>query len=416
MVTWTLIDGFPGDVSWITTATAAIARMTRRNSPFALGTVGHDTITSVFLRDSKSKPHHPKYRGSSEIKSQKSHARPSKTSYAVELEDYYSKKFGQIVTPIAALKTLAVISSTFETNNKLWILNVAPSRHLKTQTTQEQTLIFPKDRLVYVGSDFTIHGIIRDYDSGRKLDKKCILINDTTLLLASKAKQTKSRLIDAFSELASEGRYIYRDFQQSYEVKARFSFIANITPHSFLVNRRELLGNTFIERCLVVYHALTDEEMSDANLNRENRASLKIERFRQTLHESDVSVTAEDKVRFDEYSKRWRIFGAYSSSSSVFDMIKSVSVAYAILNNHRKITKDEYRLLDMLEPYLRNPDESVKLQNLELARQGRSINDICLMLDKNTKKYRSFVSRTLSEYRRKGILPWIKQITTVELT
>jgi len=310
------------------------------------------------------------------------------------------------------LKTLAVISSAFETNNRVWILNVAPSRHLKTQTTQEQTRIFPKNKLIYTGSDFTIHGIIRDYDSGRKLDRKCLLINDMTLLLASKAKQTRSRLIDAFSELASEGRYIYRDFQQSYEIKAHFSLIANITPHSFLVNRRELLGNTFIERCLVVYHALTEEEMSDANLSRDQRAALSIQKFKASLGEEDVRVTREDLVRFDEYAKRWRILGAYSSSSSLFDMIKSVAVAYAILNKHKKITKDEYRFLDMLEPYLRNPDESVKLQILELARQGRSIEDICLIRNKSTKKYRSFVSRTISEYRHKGILPWIKPITT----
>lgn len=308
------------------------------------------------------------------------------------------------MTPIALLKTLAVITSTFETNNKLWILNVAPSRHLKTQTTQEQTRIFPRNRLIYAGSDFTIHGIIRDYDSGRKLDKKCLLINDMTLLLASKAKQTRSRLIDAFSELASEGRYIYRDFQQSYEVKAHFSLAANITPHSFLVNRRELLGNTFIERCLVVYHALTEEEMSQANLSRENRASQHIGRFKQKVRESDVVVTAEDCIRFDEYARRWRIYGAYSSSSSLFDMIRSVAVAYAILSEHRKITRSEYRMLDMLEPHLRNPNESVKLRILDLAHQGRSIEDICSVMNEKYETYRPFVSRTISEYKRRGVL------------
>jgi hypothetical protein len=275
---------------------------------------------------------------------------------------------------------------------------------LKTQTTQEQTRIFPKDRLVYVGSDFTIHGIIRDYESGRKIDKKCLLINDMTLLLASKAKQTRSRLIDAFSELASEGRYIYRDFQQTHEVKARFSLIANITPHSFLVNRKQLLGNTFIERCLVVYHALTEEEMSEANLNREDRASCNIERFKQKLQESDVTVTSEDRVRFDEYARRWRIYGAYSSSSSLFDMIKSVAIAYAIISGHRRITQNEYRMLDMLEHHLRNPNEAVKLQILELAHQGRSTRDICNILNENYETYRPFVSRLIGDYVRRGVL------------
>jgi hypothetical protein len=299
-----------------------------------------------------------------------------------------------------------VISSTFKKYGKLWILNVAPSRHLKTQTTQEQTQLFSKDKLVYVGSDFTIHGLIRDYESGRKIDGKCLLINDMTLLLASKAKQTRSRLIDAFSELASEGRYIYSDFQHTYEIKARFSLIANITPHSFMVNRKQLLGNTFIERCLVVYHALTDEEMSEANLNRDQRVAMTIEKFKPSLREQEIRITREDLVRFDEYAKRWRLLGGYSSSSSLFDMIKSVTVAYAILSGHRKITKAEYRFLDMLQPCLGNPDGNVKLNILELAHQQRSIKDICLILNKKPETYRPFVSRTLSEFRRRGLLPW----------
>jgi hypothetical protein len=257
---------------------------------------------------------------------------------------------------------------------------------------------------VYLGSDFTIHGVIREYESGRKIDGKCLFINDMTLLLGSKAEQTRSRLIDALSELASEGRYIYRDFQRSYEVKARFSLIANITPHSFMVNRRQLLGNTFTERCLIVYHALTDEEMSDANLNRDQRVAMKIEKFTPRITEEDVQVTREDLVRFDEYARRWRILGGYSSSSALFDMIKSAAIAYAILSGHRKITRAEYRFLDMLEPYLRNPDEDMKLRILELAHQGRSIRDICQILNKDYETYRPFVSRTLGEYRRKGIL------------
>jgi hypothetical protein len=333
----------------------------------------------------------------------------------VRLEDYYSQKFGQVVTPVAILKTLAVISSTFKKHVKLWILNVAPSRHLKSKTNEEQTRLFSKGRLVYVGSDFTIHGLIRDSDSGRKIDGKCLTINDLTLLLASKAKETRSRLIDAFSELASEGRYIYSDFQRTEDVRARFSLMANITPHSFMVNREHLLGNTFAERCLVVYHALTDEEMSEANLNRDRREAMTFEKFKPSVREEDVRVTHADLVRFNEYAKRWRILGGYSSSSALFDMIKSVAVAYAILCGNRKITQAEYRFLDMLEPYLQNPEESVKLTILQLASQGRSIEDICLILNKEPKKYRPFVSRTISDYRRKGILHWPKPLLNAQL-
>jgi hypothetical protein len=85
-------------------------------------------------------------------------------------------------------------------------------------------------------------------------------------------------------------------------------------------------------------------------------------------------------------------------------MIKSVAVAYAILSAHRKINKGEYRFLDMSEPYLRNPEEDMKLNILRLGHEGRSIRDICRILNKDYETYRPFVSRTLSEYRRNGIL------------
>ncbi len=215
----------------------------------------------------------------------------------------------------------------------------------------------------------------------------------------------EARLIDALSELASEGHYKYSDWKDTFEIKARFSLIANITPQSFLYNQKMLLGNTFTERCIVAHHALTEEEMSEANLKRSQRASMKAERFKPTVDEACVEITGEDEVRFDEYAKRWRLLGAYSSSSSLFDMIKSVAVAYAILGGRRRITAAEYRYLDMLEPYMRNPLESVKLKILELAHQGRSTPEICEILNEDYETYRPFVSRTINEYRRSGALP-----------
>ncbi len=58
----------------------------------------------------------------------------------------------------------------------------------------------------------------------------------------------------------------------------------------------------------------------------------------------------------------------------------------------------------MLEPHIRNPNESVKLRILELAHQGRSNEDICKILDKTYDPYRPFVSRVIAEYRGRGVL------------
>jgi hypothetical protein len=198
-------------------------------------------------------------------------------SYAKQLENYYTKKYNKTVSPIAILKTLAVISSDFKQNNKLWILHVAPSRHLKTKTSEEQRNIFSKKKLVEIGSDFTIHSLQREYKNS--FHNKCVIINDMTLLLGSKAPRTKARLIDAFSELASEGKYHYGDYGNDFTIKARFSLISNITPLSYLRNQKLLLGNTFTERCLIVYHKLSKDEMEDANVNRDIKNSLTIQKF-----------------------------------------------------------------------------------------------------------------------------------------
>jgi len=333
---------------------------------------------------------------------------PSSHSYAQQLEARYTQKYGQIVTPIAILKTLSVISSTFKENVIIWIITVAPSRQLKSKTSEIQKVIFKKNKLIYAGSDFTIHNLKKEYDS--KLNRKTLFINDLTLLFTTKETRAKSRLIDGLGELASEGLYRYGDFDKTFYIKGWFSLIANITPSSYLRNKATLLDNTFTQRCVVVYYELTDQEMSRANLERKKRNQIQFEKFKQTLNENDVEITKEDDIRFDEYAKRWRILGAYSSSSQTFDMIKSIAIAYAILSNHTKIGSDEYRYLNMLEPYIKSPFESIKLTILELTYQGRSVHDICLMLNRDYKKYHPFVERTIKEYRMKGVLPIKPQI------
>ena len=328
-----------------------------------------------------------------------------KNSYALELENYYTKKYNKNVSPIAILKTLAVISSEFTENNKLWILHVAPSRHLKTKTSEEQNKIFTKQKLQPIGSDFTIHSLQREF--GNSFNNKCVIINDMTLLLGSKAPRTRSRLIDAFSELASEGEYHYGDFNNDFTIKARFSLISNITPTSYLRNQKLLLGNTFTERCLVVYHQLTIEDMDDANLNRTTKNVLKIERFKNTkpkICDKDVKVTRQDIIKFNEYARHWRIFGAYTSSSSLFDMIKSTAISYAILCRHSSIGKSEYRFLDLLQPHICSPFESQKLRILMLHTQGYSLKEICEEMGKVYEKYQPFVSRTLNYYRLSGVI------------
>ena len=172
-------------------------------------------------------------------------------------------------------------------------------------------------------------------------------------------------------------------------------------------NQKLLLGNTFTERCLVVYHKLSEYEMEDANLNRTTKNSLTIEKFQNKipkLHDTDVEVTREDVRKFNEIAKRWRILGAYTSSSSVFDMIKSTAIAYAILCKHNSIGKPEYKFLDSLEPHICTSFEESKHQILVLYTRGFNQREICEQMGKDPEKYQGFVSRTLAYYRLSGVI------------
>jgi hypothetical protein len=290
----------------------------------------------------------------------------SHENFADLLRAHYAKKFGESVTPIAMLKSLAVISSSFTENVKLWIIHQAPSRHLKSQTSLEQARIFPSSKIVYAGSDFTIHGMAREFDNGKKLNNRCFSINDMTLLLASKAERTSHRLIDGLSELCSEGKYHYNDFGKDLDIRARFSFIANITPRSYWMNHDDLLANTFLDRCLIVFNKVTDEEMSEANVNRKRRNALRAPKFKSAIHEADVQVTRKDLVRLNEVAKRWRSMGGYSSISQTFDVVKSIAVAHAILSDSRKIGVGQFLFLDVLEPYVNTSEAAVREKISEL--------------------------------------------------
>lgn len=288
---------------------------------------------------------------------------PVNSSFCGDLLAFFRAKYGEKVAVIALLKSISVVSASFKVNSKLWILHVAPSRHLKSTTSLAQKAIFASGRIVYAGSDFTIHSIRRDYDEGKKLNDRCLSINDLTLLLASKETRAKSRLIDGLAELFSEGRFIYSDFEKRFEIKARFSLIANITHQSYLMNRKSLLGNTFLERCLVVYSRTTLEEMREANLNRDVRNKIVAPRYKGKLRESDVSMTMKDLRRLNEIAERWQIAGGYSSSSQTFDMVKSVAVGFAILAGHRKIGLAEFHYLNQLEPHV-NINEAAVLEKI----------------------------------------------------
>lgn len=109
-----------------------------------------------------------------------------------ELFDYFSKKFGQRLAPIALLKCCAVVSCKQELP-RLSVMHVAPTRQYKTYTSREVMNFFDKDFLIDLKSDFTMNSLSKykqPIENG-----KCLFVNDGTTLLASKSNRTKDRLV-----------------------------------------------------------------------------------------------------------------------------------------------------------------------------------------------------------------------------
>ena len=135
---------------------------------------------------------------------------------AKNIYDYFEDKYG--LGMIGLLKCITVASVTKKNIIPLNLLVVAPSRQYKSRTSKELSDIFPKSYMVHLGSDFTIHSLIKDYDGGKKINNKCCLLNDMVLLFGTKRKETKTRLTSGLAEYLSDGSYCYSDRMSKPEI------------------------------------------------------------------------------------------------------------------------------------------------------------------------------------------------------
>ena len=135
------------------------------------------------------------------------------------------------------------------------MLDDAPTRSFKTYTSNEIMEIFDKEFWVNLGSDFTMHSL-RPYKN-EIAEGKCLIINDATLLFASKSQRTKERIINGLSELIADEEYIYQDFsgENKFRLQGNVTVIMNIVPESFENYKDRLFGLTFAERILILHHA-----------------------------------------------------------------------------------------------------------------------------------------------------------------
>ena len=78
--------------------------------------------------------------------------------------------------------------------------------------------------------------------------------------------------------------------------------------------------------------------------------------------------------------------------------------SHLALNERDEIVSDDLKPLRMLEPYLINPFTPNQHRIIQLARQGKSQKDICLILGRDPEEYRPYVSRVIRKAMERGVL------------
>jgi len=310
---------------------------------------------------------------------------------------FFNFKYGQVVAPIGLLKCCTVVSNQLEYPRlNLWV--VAPTRQYKTRTSKEVQIIFPKKYWIDVGSDFTIHGLHKEY--GENVNGKTFMVNDATVLFSSKSARTKERLVGALAELLSDEEFKYKDFRHQWTIYGKCTAIVNQTTESFNYYKNKLEYSTVLERFLVVHYKLTLEEQ------RESRAFV-LRRFKPPIRIKGLKPrTIMNLEKYDDVIKEYAMdYSALSlrAYSSCKDMTVAMMKSHAILNNRNYITLDDLYLIRMIRNYLKDPFAPNDPTIIECLRQGRTYRDICLLLNKKP-SYKAYISKVARKAKERGLI------------
>lgn len=317
---------------------------------------------------------------------------------SLALLDYFNRKYGQLVSPVGLLKACSAVSSQLRDWKwpRLNLFVVAPPRQFKTQTSNEIEAMFPSFTF-HTGSDFTMHWL--GAETKGDVDKKCIMVNDGTLLFKSKAPRTKSRLWGGLAELLADTKYSYGDWRTSFTIEGRCSCIINITPASYERNESAIEDSTFLDRFMVVFYNMPLKEQIERS------------RHEPVVKQADRIILKYGKiVNLDEYKPYMEPFisdfSAYSGRAyfGQADAVRALVCSHAILNDRFYLCNDDIEILNMTRDYLNNPMRPNRRKIIEFGRQGRSIKDICLLLGKAPDDYKGYASRILKDARNEGLL------------
>jgi len=322
---------------------------------------------------------------------------------------YFEKKYCKSLSVIGLLKCCSVMSALFKDKPRLSLCMIAPTRQFKSRTNEEIKNIFSPKYFIDLGSDFTIHSLYQQYGKAKtgkmSINKRCLMINDGTLLLSSKAKKTKDRLINGLAELLSEGQYLYSDNLSAWTLKGEVSIIINMTLESYCRNKNDLLNNTFLERFLTVYYELGEKDIENFLINKRARCMIhyddkKLAKLKDYELNEDLGKYGE---KITKYSKKFS-FLSYRSILGTHDIVEALLKSHACLNERHFLHDDDFKFLDMIVPYLIDLTATNQHIIVRMANNGLSQKEICENLGKDSTTYQSYVSKVIKTAKLRGIL------------
>jgi len=315
---------------------------------------------------------------------------------------YSSIKFLPAVALIVLLKCLAIVSCKLP-RPRLCVGHVGPSRHLKSYTLTQAMKMFAKEFYLDLQSDFTMNSLKRY----KKIlaQNVCLMINDATTLLASKARRSKDRLVGGLAGIIADEIYIYQDFGKKFTLKGWVTLVLNITSQSYQNNKDRLLEqSTLSERTLMVHLVLSEPEMTEWNQKSQKTADMT---FEPVITIDDIETNIQDIpphfLKLIEIQAREFSYLSLQSYVGCQDLIKGLVRAHAALNKRKEVCTDDFALVSYVKEFLVNPFSPYEGQIVKLRAQGLSYRSIEKAIGKSN--YLHQIYEVVKKAQLRGILP-----------
>lgn len=316
--------------------------------------------------------------------------------------EYYDKKYGSPVGYAGLIKAICCGSIKIKNVFPLSLLCVSTSQSFKSRTSEETSLLFPK-YFENFGSDFTIHSLMEKYHDGKDMSNKIGGINDMVVLFTSKSSRGKDRLLGAFAESLSEGRYTYSDFSGEIEWSpGRYGLVANMTFEKYELMQQELVESTFDERLLKFYYKVPLDTWNKFNEQKDLRILMKPPKLVYNMSIKSGEMKSEENIRINQYAEELRINSLSQSKGKCFDKIQSILYGNAALNNRNYLVEEDYKILDNILPFTTNP-LSNKSKILRMFVKGHTVNEILKEM-KYSKNSADLIYRWKKQFILRGLL------------